>query len=212
LRKKGHPITRQFYQKLKDKIWNDWKENVERCGEEFKLEDFLDHLLRQINIPANKKGALILEMLKIMYKQDLENTILKPTVMKTLRELRDKGYLLGVISNSSYSRDHIIRILEKLKIKDFFKEILVSSHEGVAKPHIQIFKKALSKLRVQPQETVYIGDNPKVDMFGAKAIGMIPFLILNKKINIDKTYADGILKKLIDILSFLSLRETKKGV
>jgi putative hydrolase of the HAD superfamily len=210
LRKKGYQITKQFYQKLKDKIWNDWKENVKRSGEEFKLEDFLAHLLEQINIPPKDRSPLILEISKIIYKHDRENSVLKPTVMETLQKLRDRGYLLGVISNSSYSYDHILRILKKLRIKDFFTEVLVSSHEGVTKPHIRIFKKALSKLDVQPEEAIFIGDNPEVDIPGAKAIGMKVFLIADEKINIDRIQADGILKNLADIFTFLPKTEAKR--
>lgn len=212
LRRKGYPITRQFYQKLKDKIWDDWKENVKRSGKEFKLEDFLDHLLEQINIPPKYRSSLILEISKIIYKHDCENSVLKPTVMKTLQELRDRGYLLGVISNSSYSYDHILRILEKMKIKDFFKAVLVSSCEGIAKPHVLIFKKALSILNVQPEETIFIGNNPEVDLPGAKAIGMKAFLITDKKINIDKNQVDGVIKNLVDILPFLFKTEAKKRI
>jgi putative hydrolase of the HAD superfamily len=212
LSKKGYSITKQSYQKLKNKIWGDWKENVKRSGEEFNLEDFLDHLLEQINIPAKDRQPLILEISKIIYKYDLKNVILKPTVKETLQKLRDRGYLLGVISNSSYSYDHVLRILEKLGIKDFFKVVLVSSHEGFAKPHVLIFKKALSLLNVQPEESIFIGDNPEVDLPGAKAIGMKAFLITDKKINIDKNRVDGVIKNLVDILSFLFKTEAKRRI
>jgi len=213
LRKKGFPITKQFYQKLKNKIWDDWKENVKYSGKEFKLEDFLNHLLAQFNnIAPHDRYSLIFDISKIIYKHDLENITLKPTVIETLQKLQNDGYLLGIISNSSYSYDHIIRVLEKLRIKGFFKAVIVSSHEGIAKPHIQIFRKALSILDVQPEEAIFIGDNPEVDLPGAKAIGMKMVLIVNNKINIDKTQVDGIIKNIIDILTFLPESGMKRGV
>lgn len=204
--KKEYPITEQLFQKLKDKIWNDLKENVKCSGVEFQLEDILNHLLEQINTPLKDRTSIVSEISEIIYKHDLKNTIIKPTVIETLQKLQAKGYLLGIISNSYYSYDHILRILEKLKIKDFFKSILVSSHERIAKPDIRIFKKAISTLGVQPKEAIFIGDNPEVDLLGAKAIGMKVFLISNGKINIDETQADAIIKNLIDILPFFQNR------
>jgi len=213
LKRKGYSVRVEFYQKLKNKIWNDWKERVKRSGKEFKLKDFLDHFLEQINIPTKDRNFLIPRISKIIYKHDYENIALKPTVMETLQKLRDKGYLLGIISNSSYSYEHILGILEKLRIKNFFKEVLVSSQEGVAKPHVLIFKKALSLFNVQPEEVIFIGDNPEIDVPGAKAIGMKVFLVSNdKKIDIDKSQVDGVIKNLIDILPLLSNKEVKKKV
>lgn len=207
--KKGYSITTQYYLKLKNEIWNDWKEKVRRSSVEFPLEDFLDYLLERINILPEDKSSLILDITEIIYNRDLEYTILKPNVAETLQILQDEGYLLGIISNSSYSYNHILRILEKLKIKDYFKVILVSSREGIAKPDIRIFKKALCNLGVQSNESIFIGDSPEVDVPDTNAVEMKVFLIANEELNMDKTHVTGIIKNPADILPLLLSRRKK---
>ncbi len=59
-----------------------------------------------------------------------------------------------------------------MKIKDLFVCALDSTIEGITKPDPGIFKAALARLSVRPDQAVYIGDNIYRDMEGAKSIGM----------------------------------------
>ena len=206
----GHPAAEKFYRELKDQIWKDWKENAERSGLEFQLEDFWGHLLQRTGIPPGEIPSSVAKISEIIYRHDLENVIIKPTVAETLQQLRRGEYLQGLISNSSYSYDHILRILEKLKIKDFLDVVLVSSREGIAKPNQLIFKKALSLLQVEPGEAVFIGDNLEVDILGAKSVGMRTILVSDEEIDGSNLAAappsDRRIKFLKDLLPFLPPR------
>jgi len=46
---------------------------------------------------------------------------------------------------------------------------------GVAKPHPDIFIKALNNYNCTPENAWYIGDSKKEDYWGAKAVGMKSF-------------------------------------
>jgi len=46
-----------------------------------------------------------------------------------------------------------------------------------SKPHPDIFKYALRKLKVRPEEAMFVGDDVKVDYKGAKNVGMYALLI-----------------------------------
>lgn len=50
--------------------------------------------------------------------------------------------------------------------------ILVSEWEGIKKTDPEIFKKALEKLDVPPEQSIFVGDHPKNDVKAAQSIGM----------------------------------------
>jgi HAD superfamily hydrolase (TIGR01549 family) len=72
-------------------------------------------------------------------------------------------------------------MLDKLKIKDYFTEVFISSKEGISKPNRLIFEKALFALGVTPGESIFVGDNAKIDIPGAKEIGMKTFLLTDNQ-------------------------------
>ena len=59
-------------------------------------------------------------------------------------------------------------------LEDFFQTILVSGDAdvGFAKPHPRMFELACERLEVSPSEALMIGDNLKLDVQAAMAIGL----------------------------------------
>jgi putative hydrolase of the HAD superfamily len=78
-------------------------------------------------------------------------------------------YNLGIVSNFY---GNLERVLEDLGIRDLFLCIIDSSNEGVMKPDPRIFRAALDRMAIRPDEAVFVGDNPARDMEGAKGVGM----------------------------------------
>ena len=59
-----------------------------------------------------------------------------------------------------------------------YLEIFVNGQDvGVDKPRPQIFLAALERANVSPHEAAHVGDQPDVDVVGAKALGMKPVLL-----------------------------------
>lgn len=77
---------------------------------------------------------------------------------------------LAIITNGKgqFQFDNI----NSLGIKNYFQEILISEWEGVKKPDSQIFRRALERLNVLPNETLFVGDHPLNDIKAAKDVGM----------------------------------------
>lgn len=88
--------------------------------------------------------------------------------------LKGKGYRLGIVSNFD---SRIFCVLEKLGIRSFFNDIIISTHIGAAKPHAQIFYEAMSRLSLTPDASAYVGDSPFYDLEGAQAVGMLSILV-----------------------------------
>lgn len=88
-----------------------------------------------------------------------------------LAQLSSAGLRLGIISNG-YGRFQQSNI-ESLGIEHFFDAILISEWEGLRKPDPAIFLRALQRLEVNPEESLFIGDHPRNDIEAARNVGML---------------------------------------
>ncbi len=106
--------------------------------------------------------------------QRLENWRLYPDAVPTLRELRERGLRLGVVSNWE---DWLEELLLALEVHELFDVIVASGPFGRAKPHPSIFERALSLAHVSPAAAIHVGDSPRDDVAGARAAGVRPILV-----------------------------------
>ena len=86
-----------------------------------------------------------------------------------LKQMYAKGYRLGVIANQSAG---IKDRLSNWGLLAYFDIILASAEEGISKPDIEIFHRALIAAKCVPSEAVMIGDRLDNDIFPAKKVGM----------------------------------------
>ena len=91
-----------------------------------------------------------------------------------LQRALDAGVRLGIISNSEGKLESV---LERVGIRDYFEHVIDSGVVGVEKPDRAIFDLALEHFGVDPADSVYAGDIPEVDVYGATAVGMHGALI-----------------------------------
>jgi putative hydrolase of the HAD superfamily len=99
-----------------------------------------------------------------------------PDVMPALESLRKAGVKMGILSNFD-ARLH--RIVEAMGVKEYFALVLPSTEVGFAKPDKRVFDHALGRLKVEPAQALYVGDDPKTDAAGASQAGM-RWLILDR--------------------------------
>lgn len=88
--------------------------------------------------------------------------------------LKEKGIRTGVISNISYSGKALTERLQKTLPEAEFEFIIASSDYVFRKPSPRLFKLALEKADLQPEDVWYIGDNYECDVEGAAAMGIYP--------------------------------------
>ncbi len=83
---------------------------------------------------------------------------------------------MGLISNSYEEGLH--RELRDLELEHATFDIIVGVDTvQCMKPHPDIFKYALRKLNVRPEEAMFVGDDVEVDYEGAENVGMYALLI-----------------------------------
>lgn len=90
-----------------------------------------------------------------------------------LEELKKRGYILGVVSNSD---GRIESAFEQAGLTSYFDFFIDSFHVGVEKPDPEIFRLATKRAMVAPQQAAYVGDLYWVDVVGARNAGLIPIL------------------------------------
>ena len=99
---------------------------------------------------------------------------LYPEVAETLSVLKERGLILGVISNFD---SRLVRVLNGLGAGSSFEEIFVSSRVGYAKPDPRIFHAALNRHGLRPENAIHVGDSETNDLRGASNAGLRGVLI-----------------------------------
>jgi len=96
---------------------------------------------------------------------------LYPDVIEVLETLRPR-FDLAVVSNFD---GRLRMILEHLGVSKFFSHVFLSSELGADKPDPLIYQRALNLIRLTPNETLHVGDDPVRDWQGAEAAGLSVF-------------------------------------
>ena len=90
-----------------------------------------------------------------------------PGVGKTLKALRERGVLVAVLSNGW----NPLQVL-KAQRAGFDGPVVASADIGTQKPSPQAFEALLSALGTPADATWYVGDDPRVDVNGARNAGL----------------------------------------
>jgi len=128
-------------------------------------------LLREAGIGADDN--VVMGLLGAMRKMDLKQ-VLFDDVLPALNDLRNRGFILGLISN--VDRD-IADMLDDLKLSPLLSVVVTSLDAGATKPDRKIFLEAVRRAGVQAHETAYIGDQFQADVIGASNAGLKGILL-----------------------------------
>ena len=125
--------------------------------------------------------------------------------LKVIRELYNRGYRLGIISNL-IGEYEIFDWLQEDGLKQYFDAVVLSSVCRIRKPDPRIYRLGCDELGLEPGECVSIADNLGRDITGAKAAGIganILFISpekLAKKTITDENRPDYIVHEFPEIL------------
>jgi putative hydrolase of the HAD superfamily len=125
--------------------------------------------------------------------------------LPTLKELRFKGYKTAIVSNTTWGspaslwREH----LESIGLRAYFDVLVFCRDVGWRKPSKQSFQYTLEKLHVAPQQCVFIGDDPRWDIVGPKAVGIDTILVDRKPITQHIGNGQKLIKNLNELIEKL---------
>jgi putative hydrolase of the HAD superfamily len=89
-----------------------------------------------------------------------------------LDALRGRGLLTGLVSNAFDPGWLLHEDLAHMGLAERLDAAVFSSEVGKRKPHPAVFEATLSKLGVEPEQALFVGDRRYEDVRGAKELGM----------------------------------------
>jgi putative hydrolase of the HAD superfamily len=133
--------------------------------------ELVDHVLEEVAPSLNEFDRD--NFFEIAYEHFAEASVweLYPEVPGVLEKLQPR-FQLAVVSNF----DGRLRfILEHLGISKYFVHVFVSSELGADKPDLEIYRRALRVMKLNPSEVLHVGDDPERDWDAATGAGLSIF-------------------------------------
>ncbi|TSB46051.1 HAD family hydrolase [Alkalicoccobacillus porphyridii] len=90
-----------------------------------------------------------------------------PEMLNLLQDLKDKGYLLGIVTGKA--RRSLEISLEALNMSSLFDTVITGDDVIQAKPHPEGIELALKKLKIDKEEVIFLGDSDADILAGKEA-------------------------------------------
>lgn len=168
---------------VKQGFYENWMEGIKERRvtlTEYPIEDFLNNFLHKYEISLKLEQCI--EAINLFYTDYREQVYFEKDIYDTLKTIKDKGFKIGVISNTCYYDEVMKECFKKASIYDLIDSFTFSYSLRIGKPNKQIFKTALETMKITPVEAVMVGDNLESDIKPALDLG-IKTIWLNHKNN-----------------------------
>jgi putative hydrolase of the HAD superfamily len=93
----------------------------------------------------------------------------RPDAVPTLRELRERGHRLGLITVCSQD---VPEVWDETPFAGLFHATVFSCSEGMSKPDPRIYEIACERLEVEARDCLFVGDGANDELPGAERVGM----------------------------------------
>ena len=146
-------------------LWNPTEHD--RTIGKMTLEEALEHTLKENGRYSIELFNRIVQK-RIKVKEECFHHIHKE-IIPLLQSLKEKGILIGLISNCFSEEAEVIR---KSILFPYFDTVCISYEQGVKKPDAEIYIRCIDRLNVKASECLYVGDGGSSELEAAKSIGM----------------------------------------
>lgn len=117
-------------------------------------------------------------LVKVMKKaQELAKDmrfILFGDVLQVLETLKQRNLTMGLLTNLDTDMQPIC---QELGLEPYISFVVTSGEVGADKPNPPIFLAALERAKVAAAEAIHVGDQYKLDILGARGVGINPILL-----------------------------------
>ncbi len=146
-------------------LW--WATEDDRSLGKLTFEEVLEMILKENHCYSEALLRNIVEK-RIATKEECFNH-LHAEIIPMLSTLKEKGILVGLISNCFSEEADVIR---RSKLFPYFDAVCLSYEQGIQKPDQEIYQRCMESLSVKPEECIYVGDGGSGELEAARAIGM----------------------------------------
>lgn len=108
------------------------------------------------------------------FNENGQHWVLKNGVKELFISLKEKGFIISLLSNFD---ERLNQILKALEIYDLLDSRFISQEIGLEKPDIEFFKLPLNKHNIEAIDTFFIGDSYFLDFLPSQSLGVFPILL-----------------------------------
>jgi putative hydrolase of the HAD superfamily len=162
-----------------DDLWKRVEEENREAGD-FRVRPMEDRLVNIFQLQDfAKESAFMTKLCSIFLHFIFEKSNVYPDTVQTLQEIKNREYKIGLVSNTPWGSPAILwrEELGKLGLLKYFDITVFCRDVGWRKPAGQVFNRALSMLKLDAKDCLFVGDDPRWDVSGPRAIGMDAVLI-----------------------------------
>ena len=155
------------------KFWQTMGETLKdrTLGNHRSAADTLIEVCRRLD--AKVDSTQLDQIVALKYEFTRKSIIPEPEVLKALSLLQHKGFHTGLITNCNTD---VPLLFPKSPLAEYIDVSVFSCEERIKKPSHRIYEIACERLKVQPQECIYVGDGSSEELTGAATVGMLPIL------------------------------------
>jgi HAD superfamily hydrolase (TIGR01509 family) len=130
-------------------------------------EAYWDEFLRMRGVASpDQRQALIKQI------TDYSNDVIPVSGNReALADLKQRGFVLGIVTDTMYPLEWKVRRLEKAGVAEFIDVIACSTVLGVHKPDPAMYLNAVQQAHLTPGESAFVG-HATIELEGARRAGM----------------------------------------
>lgn len=110
------------------------------------------------------------ELFNLWFDNFPKCSVLMPGAGSLIEWLKKAGYNIAVLSNGNHQSR--LKTIKTLGLLDYLDGFYSSDLLGIKKPNEQAFKRVAQNIGVNPDQCLFIGDHPLLDVKGAEQAGM----------------------------------------
>ncbi len=116
--------------------------------------------------------------LNLLFLKAMRTRQFLPGAQETVLELFQRGYRLGMVSNTTSTRE-ALDMWDAVEMTGIFETVLLSCTFGRRKPDPAMLAAAARQLGVAPERCAYVGDRPDRDVVSARQAGYGQTIIIH---------------------------------
>jgi len=162
-----------------ESIWRRVEEE-DHEGKDYSVRPLEERLARIFQLDSSyRSNELMMAMCRRFTKPIFALAHRYDDVLPVLRELRSKRFTIAIISNTPWGSPANLwrEEIKRLGLDEFVDAVVFCRDVGWRKPARQIFDYTLEKLQARPENCIFVGDNPRWDLVGPRAVGIEAILI-----------------------------------
>lgn len=170
-----------------------------------RLTDFLSEILYHLHVDGIDDEWLLQAASR--YEEAIcAQAVPLAAAADTLAILKDRGYRLGLLSNTMFSGAAHQADLVRFGLDSYFDAMLFSADAGTWKPSPKPYLALVDQLATNPAKTVFVGDDPANDIVGGREAGLSTILFRsNSRFHLpDDITPDGQISHLAELPGLLA--------